>query len=307
MNRWIIGVDVGTRSRGALHFSRWLAEAAGARWDEVFVPVHVLDQEHLRTALRYRHLDEVEAEERTEVARQIAETVPDVAGVPQIVRALTVEDGLEEARARHRAEGVIVARTAPREGRHVFRLGGVVRGMLSGLASPVVVAPPDLTAGTVGAGPVVALTSLAPDAIAACRLAHALAEAARRELTLVHVAAERQDAGEAPGAGGGAELDAALARWGSDHGVWPDLSVVVDGELPEAALAYAEARGAALVAVGAHPAAGLRGAVEPKVWRWLAAHARHPVLVVPSGAARAARRIGGRADEGLPAGPGNAT
>lgn len=283
--RWIVGVDLGARSRGALHFSRWLAEATGARWEDAFVPVHVLHDEHLRTVLRYHHLDEAVAAERAALERTMAEVLPGVRAAIDVVQGTTIEDGLDAACARHRADGVIVSRAARRDSRRVLRLGSVARRLLRRLASPVIVVPPDLTASSVGTGPIVALSSLAPDSAPACRLARTIAEDARRDLALVHVVpggagepASRRDA--APSLGDGPEL--ALARWAAEHEVWPDLTAVVAGEAAEAALAFAEARRASLVVSGARPAAGVRDMVERKLWRRLAAHARCPVLVAPA-------------------------
>jgi nucleotide-binding universal stress UspA family protein len=314
MTRWVIGVDVGPRSRGALHFSRWFAEAMGVRWSDAFVAVHVLDDEHLRAVLRGHHLDEAVERERAAIAEQLAEVVPGAGGRSlELVRALTVDEGLERARARHGATGVVVSRMAPRESHRMFRLGGVARRLLGRLASPVLVVPPDLTVGAVGGGPIVAASSLAADSIEACRLARALADDARRDLTLVHVVAERSD-GAAPydaarprvGGATADEAERALARWGTEHGVWPELAAVVVGEFPAAAVAFSEARGAPLVAVGAVPAPGVRGAIAPKLWRWLAAHARAPVLVVPAEPAALPARLEPGPDDDVvvvPAGP----
>lgn len=286
MTTWVIGVDVGPRSRGALQFSRWLAEAMGVSWSDAFVAVHVLDDEHLRAVLRGHHLDEAVERERAAIARQLAEVVPEADGrALELVRALTVDEGLEHARARHGATGVIVSRMAPRESHRMFRLGGVARRLLGRLASPVIVVPPDLTAGGVGGGPIVAASNLAADSVEACRLARSLADGARRDLTVVHVVGEPSDGAAPAGAAHPPtveEAERALARWSGQHDVWPDLATVVVGEFPAAAVAFSAARGAPLVAVGAVAAQGVRGAVAPKLWRWLAAHAHAPVLVVPA-------------------------
>ncbi|HYG68773.1 MAG TPA: hypothetical protein VD838_13990, partial [Anaeromyxobacteraceae bacterium] len=63
----------------------------------------------------------------------------------------------------------------------------------------------------------------------------------------------------------------------------------------------AEARRAPLVVVGAVPGSGLVDALERKPWRWLAAHAHQPVLVVPARPAAIAPEW--RGDEGAPSGP----
>jgi nucleotide-binding universal stress UspA family protein len=218
--------------------------------------------------------------ERAEAARQLLLAFPDDAPPLEVVQAPSVEEGLEAARARHRAEGVVVARAAPSGTRRVFRLGAVARALLRRLACPVVVVPPETAVGG-GAGPIVALSGLDDGSVEACRLARALAARTHRALALAHVAppagGERQ--GEAPAA---ARAEAALARWAARHEVWPDHAVVLEGGLEEAALAFAEARHAPLVALGAVPAEGLRGALGTSAARRLAAIARQPVLVAPA-------------------------
>jgi nucleotide-binding universal stress UspA family protein len=274
-----------------LHFARWLEQATGRPGGVEFVPVHVLDDEHLRTVLRFHRLDDVVAAERSDVARQIGEVMargeaPD----PDLVQAITVDRGLEAERARLGATGVIVARAAPSAGRHVVRLGVVARRLLRRLASPVLVVPPDLAPSSIGDGPVVVLSSLDAGSAEACRLARSLADGMHRELSVVHVDEERSS-GPAPrgapaphGASAGpfGSREHSLAEWVARHGLWPDVATVVAGELPGAAVAYAEARHAPLVVVGAHRSSGVRGALESKLWRWLAAHSRQPVLVVPT-------------------------
>jgi nucleotide-binding universal stress UspA family protein len=288
--KWIIGVDVGRRSRGALQFARWLAEATGESGKDAFVPVHVLDEEHLRMMLRYHHLDDLVEAERSGVSRQIADMMGRGDLEPEIMQAVTVDDGLEAQRARENATGVIVARAAPSEGRRVFRLGGVARRLLRRLASPVIVVPPDLAASSIGDGPVVSLSSLEADSVAACRLARSIADVARRDLSVVYVEDERREKSARRGspsvhevsAGPFAHRERALARWVARHGVWPDVASVIDGDPPSAAVAFSEAQCAPLVVVGAHRSKGVRSALEPKLWCSLAAHARQAVLVVPA-------------------------
>jgi nucleotide-binding universal stress UspA family protein len=274
----------------------------GESGGEAFVPVHVLHEEHLRMMLRHRHLDDVVEDERARASRELADAFGRQDVVPEIVQAITVSDGLEAARARHRATGVIVARAAPTRSRGMFRLGGVVRRLLRRLASPVIVVPPDLAAATIGAGPVVSLSSLEADSVAACRLARSIADGARRDLIVLHVEDERGAArrrAPAPRVSGGpfAHRERALARWVARHGVWPDAAAVIDGELPAAALAFAEARRAPLVVVGGHRWAGVRSAFESRPWRWLAAHARQAVLVVPPALAPVEGRAGARVED----------
>jgi nucleotide-binding universal stress UspA family protein len=307
--RWIVGVDTGGRSRGALHFARWLADATGTPWRDAVVPVHVLDVEHLRIALRVRHLDELVEMERAAGERQIAEVFPGGGAPPlRIAQALTAEDGLESARSEHGADGLVVARAASRGGHSVFRLGATARHILRRPAAPVVVVPPDLRAEDVGSGPVVVLAGLGGGpALEACRLARAIADATRRELALVRVVDPAHPPAEgspelAPEGGGPADPlsvgERALERWAAEHEVWPDLIAVTDGEIVTATLAFAEARSAPLVVVGARVSPSLGDALATKPWRRLAALARQAVVVAPVWEPREYLALGGSRSEG---------
>jgi nucleotide-binding universal stress UspA family protein len=92
-----------------------------------------------------------------------------------------------------------------------------------------------------GAGPILALSDVGAASAVVRRLARAIAARAHRDLAVLHV----------------------------------------EGQLKTAALALAEERRAALVAIGAWGAGGITGALRPRPWAWVAAHARQPVLIVP--------------------------
>jgi nucleotide-binding universal stress UspA family protein len=267
--RWIIGMEVHHRSTAAVQFARWLSLATRSRWDEDFVGVHVLDANHLAVVLRTRHFDEVLEDARTASEEEL-ERASSGDGRPRVdvVQALTIAEGLEVARAAHGADGIIIARVARHESYHLLRLGDVGRRLLRRLPSPIVVVPPTFTLRSAGSGPIVALTGLGPDALPACRLAAGLAGSTGRELAMAHVA----DA---------ASGDAALAEWIERHEVWPDATAVLHGDLAEAGLAFAEARGAALLAIGAGPLKGIRRLLGAKLACRLAAVAEVPLLVVP--------------------------
>lgn len=290
---WVIGIDLRPLSHGALQFATWIvanAVAPGAR----FVPVHVLEEEHLRAVLRYHHLDEVVAGAREEAKRTLerhgrTEWIDDL----QIVQALRAEESLEFARASARAEAILIGRAAGRSERRFVRLGRVARRLLRALPSPVVVVPPDLEARDVGPGPIVAVTSLADDALAAARFASAVARHMGRKLALVHIVRDPAEGGlpfmPAPSLES-VRLDEVrdgereLAAWVASAGLQPDQMIVLQGSVIDQAISFAEAQRSPLLVAGARRRSGVDRLLVPGIGRELAASSGMPVAVVPAGA-----------------------
>jgi hypothetical protein len=91
--KWILGLDLGPRSRGALQFARWIAEATHGSDD--FVGVHVLDVDHLWGVLEYHHLSEIIEVANATAHRELERAWPGGSlPVIEMRQALTVEDGL---------------------------------------------------------------------------------------------------------------------------------------------------------------------------------------------------------------------
>jgi nucleotide-binding universal stress UspA family protein len=290
--KWIIGLDLRPRSRGALQLARWLAAATRERGADEFVAVHVLSEDHLRSALQLHHLDEVVDGARAAAQRALEEaSCADLGAGLEVTRALTTPEGLEEARARHRADGILIGRAAPSGGTHLVRLGRVARRLLRHLPSPVVVAPPDLEAARLGAGPIAALSSLAEDSVEPCRLAAVLAERTARALTVAHVVRDPVS-GSAPylpraslDRMGGEWLDEGrqgLDRWLAANGLQAGATAVLQGDVLDSALTLARDQDAAMLVVGARSLSGLDRVFSPSIGRELAALASLPVAVVPS-------------------------
>jgi nucleotide-binding universal stress UspA family protein len=285
--KWIVGLDLRHRSHGALQFARWLSRLSPS---DRFEALHVLEPEHLRAALRTHHLDEVVAAARTEAQRIAAEEAPGARldGVEVVSRDADADVALaEEARAR-RAEAMVVGRVARREQARLVRLGSVARRLLRALPLPVVVAPPDLDEAQIGAGPVVALTSLSDDAVAACRFAEAFAARVRRPLLVAHVVkfvelsyltgASVEDAAREEVRAG----EAALAAWMKDRSIRADASVVLQGEIVDRVDVLARERACPLVVVGSKRRGGIDALTHPSIGRELAATSTVPVAVVPT-------------------------
>jgi nucleotide-binding universal stress UspA family protein len=293
--RWIIGLDLRPLSHGALEFAAWLSAGAAAASAEPprFVPVHVLEEDHLLAVLRHHHLDEVVAAARDEARRALerhgrAAWLEDL----RVVQALQANESLEEARASAGADAIVIGRAAGRDERRVVRLGRVARRLLRALPAPVVVVPPDLRASDVGTGPVVALTAAAGDAVDAIRFAEDVARRAGRKLAVVHVARDPAGAGlpfvpaVSLGRAREDELREARARldaWIAAEGLRPDATAVLQGNLIEQAIGYAEAQASPLLVVGARRREGVDRVLVPSVGRELAASSTVPVAVVPAG------------------------
>jgi nucleotide-binding universal stress UspA family protein len=287
--RWTLGLDLRGRSGGALRFADWLARAAPT---ETFVPVHVLEEDHLQLLLRHRSLDEVLAETRAAAERAIAAQgcagrFADV----RIVQGGRPEEALARASPPGSAGGLVIGRVAKRGRQPLVRLGRVARRLVRYLPAPLVVAPPDLA--TVGTGPVVALSSLDVDSLPACRFARDLARTSSRPLAILHVVrnpaealqyALPEEVVERYRVDACAAARTALAAWLGAAAVDAARTELRAGDVVEQALAFADEHDAALIVTGARPRPSGRPIYAPSVGRELAAAAPRPVAIVPPGA-----------------------
>lgn len=294
-NLWIVGLDLRPTGQGALRFAHWLAAASTADAPR-FVGVHVLDEDMLRAALRYHHLDELlggAREEAEMVVRNAGAT--DVLSEVQVVQGVHAEKTLEQARAEHHADGLVVGRQAPREGHHLLRLGKVARRLLRTLAGPLVVVPPDWQPEAGDAqGPIVCATNLGDGAATAARFAEGMAKRLGRRLILVHsvpvpedyganyipaatrkkIAAESQAAGERE-----------LAAWIAELGLEGATAIVREGHVTEQVLHVVRENDAAMVVTGSRRLSTLERMLLTSVGTDLAATSPCPVIVVPPVAA----------------------
>jgi len=290
-NRWIVGLDLRPTGQGALRFARWLA-AATREGQPSFVGVHVLEEDTLRAALRYHHLDEL-----VSGAREEAEMLLRNAGASNVLDELRVTQGLhaettlEAIRAEKHADGLVVGRQAPREGHHLLRLGKVARRLLRQLGGPVVVVPPDWEPESVSTdGPVVCATNVGDSSIEAARFAAELARRLGRALVVAYtvpvpedyganyipaatrqkIAAESQEAGERE-----------LAEWVEGVGLSEATAVVRQGHVTEQVLRLARESGAAMIVTGSRRLSTLERLLLTSVGSELAATSPCPVVVVP--------------------------
>ncbi|MCY0988755.1 universal stress protein [Nannocystis sp. ILAH1] len=273
--QWVLGLDLGARSRGALVFARWLREAG-----EPVTSVHVLET-WIRGYLRSDNYERLQ----TVLARATAEIGLGSPGDIQLVEADRAEVGL--ARAAEGAAALIIGRAAPSEGNALLRLGPTARRVLRGLPAPVIVVPPDLTA--VAPGPVLIATDLEETSAGAVEFAQQFAARHRRPLELVHVGAALYNdfidtleprwlaAREIFRAD---TLDS-VREWAVERGLTGTPHVVY-GEPAQQIADLARAREAALVVVGSRRLGTVARAFLSSTASALASCAACPVAVVPS-------------------------
>ena len=289
---WIIGIDLQRHGSGALHFANWMAQRRQDADGERFIGVHVLEPDHLRNELRFRHLDEV-----VEGAARAAGEVLDREGAAErvhevlVVEGARADDGLVEACDRWNAQAVIIGRMAERQSHRLVRLGPVARRMVNGAPVPVVVVPPDMREEDFGDGAVVALCDFSEESGEACRFAGRIAEHLGRPLHVVLVASPHHPKlttvmpsrghAEPPPSG---DLEARrLHDWLASRNLHADATTVLEAEDPAEELSALAARARSpLVSVGGRHLHGLDRLLEEDAARTLAARARCPVAVVPA-------------------------
>lgn len=273
--RWVLGLDLGGRSRGAAAFARWLREAG-----EEVKSVHVLET-WMRGYLRSDNYERLQ----TVLGRATAEMGLGSPDDIQVVEAHRTEVGL--AGAAEGAEALIIGRAAPSEGSALVRLGATARRVLRGLPAPVIVVPPDWAA--VGAGPVLVATDLEETSAGAVEFAQQFAARHRRPLELVHVGGalyndfidELDPRWLAAREIYRADVVDAVREWAVERELRATRHVVY-GDPAQQIAALARARDAAVVVVGSRRLGTVARAFLSSTASALASLAACPVAVVPS-------------------------
>ncbi len=269
---WILGLDLGDRSRGALCCADWLAGP------EHTLAVHVLEM----WSRPYIRSDAVSAVR--EVTRRLASElqVSPPARV-SVVEADAAEDGL--ARISEGAAGLVIGRAAGRREQTIGALGHVARRVLRALPCPVVVAPRDLTA--IAPGPILLATDLDLASASAVTFARELAAKHGRELKVVHVGETRysdliddlepywQQARDAYRD----ELAGTVHRWMAAHALIGEPHVVF-GSVVDELRALAIASQAAMIVVGSRRLGTVGRIFLGSTASALAGHAPCPVAVI---------------------------
>lgn len=288
---WIVGLDLQPSGDGALEFARWLhAQETG---DDAlrFIGVHVLEDFYLYSMLRHHHLDELIRWARTALEKDVEEAnAEDTVSELHVLQGGTAEKTLRDACLHHGSVGLIVGRHATRERRHAVRLGRVARRALRHSDRPTIVVPPDLTATTVGNGPVVVASDLHDDSIAAVHFAKKLAARTGRPLMLTTVVPtpERYGARYMPAESleeihlaHEREGRVALEMWAQKHGFEGEDQRVIAGSVVEQLLELSANVNACLLVVGSRRLGTWERLLITSVGSELAAMASCPVAVVP--------------------------
>jgi len=271
---WILGLDLGDRSRGAVCCANWLAGP------EHTTAIHVMEmwtRPHVRT-------DAISTVQ--EVVRRLAREmhVPPPAHV-SVIDAETAEEGL--VRASEGAAGLVIGRAAGRREDTAWSLGRVARRVLRRLPCPVVVVPRDLSA--IAPGPVLLATDLDVSSLAAVGFARELAMKHGRELLVVHVGETRYsdlvddlDPGWRRARGAYCEeLELGVHQWMTQHALIGRPRIVY-GSVVDELETLAIATQAAIVVVGSRRLGTAGRIFLGSTASALAGHAACPVAVVAS-------------------------
>lgn len=187
--KWIIGIDLGERSEGAIEMAAWLH--AHHRDPQSAAPTlvgaYVLDG---AARSRAEHAGGGAIVARAEAALQQAVARAEATamiGELRVLEAPAIDDALARAATEPQVDGLVLGRIAARDSHALVRLGSIARRMLRRLPAPVMIVPPDLPRDRVGKGPILVATDLGASAVRATQLGERLAKDLGRELVVAHV------------------------------------------------------------------------------------------------------------------------
>ncbi len=289
--KWAIGLDLRREGKGALAFARWLRERGPA---DAFTAVHVLEVSPLLQALR----DRDESVDALELAREAGMQELASSGLSGIEGPIVMEGGgpdeaLADAIAQLGADALVIGRRAESKDARLLRLGPVARKLLRRLPVPIVVAPPDLEATSIGKGPILLATDLEDDSLAAARFAKRLADAYGCPLATMHVV-PRSDAAamfvpaatvEQLYAQLGLDRHKDLEGWNRAAGLADVPGIVAAGDVIGRVIGVAEQEHVPLIVTGSSQQSPLARVFTASVGSALASHASCAVAVVPPDAA----------------------
>jgi nucleotide-binding universal stress UspA family protein len=287
--RWILGLDTRHHSLGAIRFAAWLQKEL--RDPDFHVSaVHVVEHDEAMVLLRRFSLEELLSRRRTYAHEAIeqagaAEIVRDI----EVVQDATAEEHLSRALHAERAAGLILGRSAARDGGAVVRLGRVARRLSRSLPGPVVIVPPDLEASHLGDGPVLCAVAPTLESLDAVKAAIDIAGRLRRPLRLVHGvrlpdplgATDEPSLHDALAAEIVATAARKLEKWCEAYGVAGPTRDVIAGDAAAVLGKRAAVLRSPLMVCGSRRLDLIRRAFTSSLGTHLACYSRIPVMLVP--------------------------
>lgn len=255
--RWIVGVDLRARCRGALAFCEWIMSNSHAADGDRFEAVHVFEERD--TGLLSPHVSLVSLERLSR--ERLADVLTGIATAADIefLHAPSAAEALAERVGSEGDAVLVVGRKAPMAGTGWVRLGSVARKLVRRTPAPLVVVPSDLSASDLGDGPIVLATSLEEDCTAAAAFALRLGKRWRRRVLALHVVPGIDDAPPhfVPAATRHQLLSVmrlegqrGLEAWLREHGLEHADAAIATGDTFERVRAIAEQERAPLIVVG---------------------------------------------------------
>lgn len=287
--KWIVGLDLRPRSQGAMRWAAWLSRGSATKSEHI-IGIHVLEEDHMRVALRYHQLPEM-----VESAGELIEETMSSLGIRDAFREVHVQQGgsaeetLGVAAAYHHADVLVLGRQALRESHRIHRLGRVARRILRSLPVPTVIVPPDLEPPEDPTAPIMVGCNLDDDSLGGLRFAADMATRLGRPLIVVHAIAMPEDYGarilsdtvlEDLRRDNQREGEAELARWVAARGI-EATCVVHLGDTVHGLVGLAEKHHAALLVTGSRRLSTLERVFLTSTGSETAASAACAVAVVP--------------------------
>lgn len=286
--RWMIGLDLGARSRGAVQLAEWLTANAREHVLHQFVAVHVID-EALQRLLRADLLDQLVLRSGKQLDAEIETSSFRSAVIGRrIVTAGTPERGLADTLTTDPCDAIVIGRIASGSDKaRLFRLGRVARRLLRRLPRPVVVAPPDLGSNALGRGPLLLATDLGDSSKAAAAFAARLGSELARDVVVVHADAGVDVLPSFLGEPivmqrGPRRIPADVDDWAKAAGLGGARTVLAEGDIVESMLSIAKREDAPLIVCGSRGLSTVDRIFASSTATDLARLADRPVIVVPS-------------------------
>lgn len=296
--RWIVGVDLVSRSGGAVRFAAWLRQHAKQAKDLQLDAVHVVrrPEDAYKVPLEPQSAGELARFASPDAAAALRESEPAFDRV-QVVVGTDAVRGLIKSGGDSGFDGIIIGRIAGQRSKLPPRLGPVARKILRELPSAVIVVPSDMRETDVGTGPVIIATDLGDHCADAARFGAAFAGSVGRQPILLHVA---------PGAGEFVPTPASTSGWAHRESyrdsidrrvaAWQDRNKLdgiergsAFGDPVQRLLAMAKRLDAAMIVCGSRRLSAAQRLLLPSVATRLAAIAPCPVAVAAAGSFHAVK------------------